>query len=380
MSDDTSLSGLELHSEVTSSGELILSLTRIDVGEPGDDEVVVRVEASPLNPSDLGILLAAAELSTAKTTGTGNEIVVRATIPAAKLGGFAGRFDQPLPVGNEGAGTVVRAGRNVEALLGKRVAMQGGGMYVQYRTLDAAQCLPLPDGVTPKDGASVFINPMTALGMVETLRREGHSALVHTAAASNLGQMLVRLCEKDGIGLVNIVRSAEQAQILRELGARHICDSSLESFDADLIEAVAETGATLTFDAIGGGELAGRILVAMETALRRKPGAYNRYGSQVHKQVYVYGGLDLRPTIVDRSIGMAWGIGGWLVMWFLEKIGPEATQRLQARVLSELKTTFESRYTAEISLTDALRPDVMAAYNRRATGEKYLINPALDAA
>jgi NADPH2:quinone reductase len=211
--------------------------------------------------------------------------------------------------------------------------------------------------------------------MVETMRLEAHTALVHTAAASNLGRMLNKLCLKDGVALVNIVRSPAQAAVLRELGATHIVDSTSTTFTADLTTALTETGATLAFDAIGGGRLAGQILSCMETAANRTATVYSRYGSAVHKQVYIYGGLDTRPTELNRNFGMAWGIGGWLVMSFLAKIGPPAAQKLRDRVFAELTTTFASSYTAEISLVEALQPEVLAAYNRRATGEKYLINP-----
>ncbi len=207
------------------------------------------------------------------------------------------------------------------------------------------------------------------------MRLEGHTALVHTAAASNLGQMLNKICLKDGVGLVNIVRSPAQEALLRELGAAHVVDSSSATFIDDLTKSLAATGATLAFDAIGGGRLCGQILSCMEAALSRNATTYSRYGSAVHKQVYIYGGLDTRPTELNRDFGMAWGIGGWLVMAFLQKIGQQAAQRLRVRVAAELKTTFASRYTAEISLAEALQLDVIAAYEKRATGAKYLINP-----
>jgi NADPH:quinone reductase-like Zn-dependent oxidoreductase len=279
-------------------------------------------------------------------------------------------------VGNEGAGVVVKTGANVQALLGKTVAALGGGMFSQYRVVKAAACLVLPEGTTPAEGASCFVNPLTALSMVETMRRENHTALVHTAAASNLGQMLNKICLKDGIPLVNIVRSAEQAATLRNIGAKYICDSMSPNFMAELTDAIAATGATLAFDAVGGGKLASQILTCMEAAINRKATSYSRYGSAVHKQVYSYGVLDTRPIEIDRSnVGLAWSVGGWLLTYFLEKIGPQATRKLRERVLAELKTTFASHYTAEISLAEALRPEVVQAYNRRATGEKYLINP-----
>lgn len=369
--------GLELRSLITPDGRLEVSLATVPVSDPAEDEVVVRVEAAPINPSDLGLLFGPADLSVAVAGGDGARPTLSAPVPAARMASLAARIGQPMPVGNEGAGVVVRAGAGAAHLLGKTVATLGGGMYAQYRTVNAASCLVLEDGTTAAEGASCFVNPLTALGMVETMRREGHTALVHTAAASNLGQMLNRACLKDGIGLVNIVRSTEQAAILRGIGAVHVCDSTAPTFEADLTDALAETGATLAFDAIGGGPLAGQILVCMEAAIGRRGGEYSRYGSNIHKQVYIYGGLNMSPTVLDRGVGMAWGVGGWLLPPFLARIGPEAAQALRQRVVAELKTTFASRYTAEISLSDALRPDVVAAYARRATGEKYLINPSL---
>ncbi len=348
------------------------------VGEPGADEVVVRIEASPINPSDLGLLLGAADMSTAKVSGTAASPVVTATIPAPFMRAMAGRLDESMPVGNEGAGVVVKAGASpaAQALMGKTVAVLGGAMYGQYRTLRATDCLLLPAGATPADGASCFVNPLTALGMVETMRMEGHKALVHTAAASNLGQMLNKICLQDGVDLVNIVRSDEQAAILAAIGARHVVDSSSENFRAELVDALVATGATLAFDAIGGGALADQILDGMEIAANRNTSGYSRYGSATHKQVYICGGLDTGPTELNRAFGMSWGFGGFLLPPFLIKVGPVAGAALRARVAAELKTTFASHYTQEISLAEALQLDVIAAYTKKATGEKFLINPA----
>jgi NADPH2:quinone reductase len=369
------LSGLELRSKITSGGKLELSLEEVVVPEPAADEVVVRVEASPINPSDLGMLLGPADASTFTAGGTAQRPNATAAVPQPRLASVAGRLDQAMLVGNEGAGVVVEAGPEARAWLGRRVATRTFGMYAQYRVAKKADCLLLPPEATSRQGASAFINPLTALGMVETLRREGHSALVHTAAASSLGHMLNRLCHADNIPLVNIVRSAEQVAILRGIGAKYVLDSTSPTFAAELTEAVAETNATLAFDAIGGGTLVGTILTCMERAAGRKATSYNRYGSTTHKQVYIYGGLDLRPTELSRNFGMAWGVGGWLVTWFLQKIGSRDTQRLRERVAAELTTTFATHYTAEISLLEALAPAVIAAYNKRATGEKYLITP-----
>jgi len=380
MASNGETTGLQLRSIIKASGELEISLVDEPIGTPKPDQVVVRVEAAPINPSDLGLLLGAADASTAKASGTATHPVVTAKVPDAYTRAMAGRVDQSLPVGNEGAGVVVAAGDSpaAQALMGKTVAVFGGAMYAQYRTVRAADCLVLPAGVTPAEGASCFVNPLTTLGMIGTMRLEGYTALVHTAAASNLGQMLVKLCKVEGIGLVNIVRSAEQEKTLRDLGAEWVCDSSKPSFMEDLIKALVATGATLAFDAIGGGRLAGQILTAMEAAASQTATTYSRYGSTTHKQLYIYGGLNTGPTELNRSFGFAWGLGGWLLMPFLEKIGPAEAQKLRERVAAEIKTTFASQYTQVISLQEALNLDVLAAYNRRATGEKYLIAPHKD--
>ncbi|MBB5053295.1 NADPH:quinone reductase-like Zn-dependent oxidoreductase [Afipia massiliensis] len=369
--------GLQLRSLIKKSGELELSLAKVKIPEPAADEVIVRVEGSPINPSDLGLLLGAADMTTAKSSGTGDSIVVTAAVPEPLMRAMAGRLDESMPVGNEGAGVVVAAGSSsrAQSMMGKMVAMIGGAMYAQYRCIKAADCLVLPDGTTAAEGASCFVNPLTSLGMTETMRREGHKALVHTAAASNLGQMLNKICLTDGIGLVNIVRNAEQEALLRKIGATYVCNSSSATFMDDLTQALVATGATLAFDAIGGGKLAGQILACMEAAANKTAKAYSRYGSTVHKQVYIYGGLDTRPTEINRSFGMAWGVGGWLLFPFLQKIGPAEAQKLRERVAAELKTTFASHYTQVVSLQEALQLSNIAAYGKRATGEKFLINP-----
>ncbi len=379
MSIDTKRTGLELRSLVKSSGELELSLVRTVIPTPAPDEVVVRIEASPINPSDIGLLFGAADMSTAQASGSADHPVVTASIPERFLKSMAGRLDQSMPVGNEGAGVVVEAGVSgaAQALLGKTVAVIGGAMYAQYRCIKVDQCLLLPVGTSPAEGASCFVNPLTALGMVETMRREGHKAIVHTAAASNLGQMLNKICIKDEIALVNIVRKPEQEGILRSLGAKYVCNTASSTFMADLTAALIATGATVAFDATGGGKLAGQILTCMEAALNKSAKEYSRYGSTTHKQVYIYGGLDTSPTEFNRSFGMAWGIGGWLLFPFLQRIGAEAAQSLKQRVVRELKTTFASTYSKEISLAQALQMSEIAEYGKRATGTKYLINPAL---
>jgi NADPH2:quinone reductase len=370
-------SGLQLRSLVKPEGVLELSLAEVDTPAPAPDEVLVRIEAAPINPSDMGLLFAGADMSQAVAAGTPQRPVVTVQLTPAVMAAMAGRAGQSLAAGNEGAGVVVEAGSSPEAqrLLGKTVALLGGSMYAQYRTLRASDCLLLPDGTKPSEGASCFVNPLTVLGMIGTMRMEGHSALVHTAAASNLGQMLVKACLADGIPLVNIVRKPEQEAILREIGARHVVSSSSPQFINELTEAVSETGATLAFDATGGGRLAGQILTAMEAAAVRNAPVYSRYGSTVYKQVYIYGGLDRSPTELLRNFGMMWGIGGWLLTPHLQKIGPEATQQLRDRVASEIRTTFASSYTREISLPEALTLEAIAEYGKQATGEKYLITP-----
>jgi NADPH2:quinone reductase len=368
----------EIRSEISKDGRLTLSLVQVETPDPGPDEVVVRVEASPINPSDLGLLFGPADLTTAKASGSAEAPVVTAEVPEKLLRGIAARVGQSLPVGNEGAGVVVAAGEGASDWMGATVSMIGGAMYSQYRTIKTGQCLRLPEGTKPAEGASWFVNPLTALGMVETMRAEGHSALVHTAAASNLGQMLVKLCKEDGVPLVNVVRKPEQEELLRGLGAEHVVNSSAPGFMEDLVAALTETDATLAFDAIGGGTLASRILTAMEAAQSAKATEYSRYGSDTHKQVYIYGNLDRQPTELARSFGMAWGVGGWLLTPFLQKQGADGVKRLRDRVAAEIKTTFASHYTKTVSLAGALALDAIWVYGKQATGEKYLIDPSLE--
>ena len=378
MTTETPLEGLQLRSLIKPTGELELSLHSITTPLPGPDEVVVRIEAAPLNPSDIGLLFGAADMRSATRSGTPGMPVVTAPVPEKFMRSMAGRLGESMPVGNEGAGVVVQAGSSAaaKALLGKTVAVLGGAMYSQYRCVKAVQCLVLLSGTTAAEGASCFVNPLTALGMVETMRRDGHTALVHTAAASNLGQMLNRICLKDGIGLVNIVRKPEQEAVLRAQGAQHVCNATAASFMEDLTAALVATGATVAFDAIGGGKLAGQILTCMEAAVNKTAKEYSRYGSTTHKQVYIYGGLDTGPTEFSRSFGMAWGMGGWLLFPFLQKIGSAAAETLRQRVVNELKTTFASSYSREVSLQEALQLETIAVYGQRATGTKYLVNPA----
>jgi len=371
--------GLQLRSTITSGGELELTLVDEPVVAPGADEVLIRVAATPVNPSDQGLLFGAADLSTLSVGGTAHRPLVRAQVPQRAMRAMAGRLDRSMAVGNEGAGIVVATGDapEAQALMGKVVAVLAGSMFSQYRTVKASQCLVLPPGTTPAEGASCFVNPLTALGMTETMRREGHTALVHTAAASNLGQMLNRICQKDGIALVNIVRNVEQEKLLRAMGAQYVCNSSADSFTEDLTAALMATVATIAFDAIGGGKLASTILGCMEAALSKTASEYSRYGTTVLKQVYIYGGLDTAPTEIIRNVGMYWSVGGWLLFPFLQKIGPQGAAALRQRVAGELKTTFASAYSQQVSLTQVLQLEVIRAFSPRATGAKVLINPSL---
>lgn len=361
----------QIQSTITADGELILALAEVPEPEAGAGEIKVRMEVAPINPSDIGLLTGAADMTTVK----GEPGAIRAAVPAAGMRAMAARVGQAMPCGNEGAGTVVSAGAGAEHLVGKKVAIIGGATYGEYRVVKMHEALVLPDGATAEQGASCFVNPLTALGFVETMRAEGHSAIVHTAAASNLGQMLVKICAADGVPLVNIVRSAEQAAILTGIGAKHVVDSTAPDFMAQLIAACTETGATLAFDAIGGGPLAGQILTAMEAAINARAGGYSRYGSETLKQVYIYGGLDMSPTTFGRGFGMAWAMGGWLLFPRLRTFGTGTYDRLKQRVAAELTTTFASHYSHRVSLEGMLEPDAVAGWYRRATGQKYLVVP-----
>jgi NADPH:quinone reductase-like Zn-dependent oxidoreductase len=370
------MQGLQLKSLVKESGDLELSLQLVDVPEPKDDEVTLRVEGAPINPSDIGLLTGPADMRAATASGPKDRPVVTAPIPQNMMRALAARVGQPLAVGNEGAGTVIKAGKNAQDLVGKKVAAIGGAMYSQYRTVRVAECLQLPDGASAADGASCFVNPLTSLAMVETMRSEGHKAIVHTAAASNLGQMLVKICLSDDVPLVNVVRSPDQVALLKNVGAKYVVDTSAPQFFKELTDAIIATKATIAFDAIGGGKLGSQILTAMEIAASKNATSYSRYGSSTFKQLYIYGALDSAPTELARSFGFSWSVGGFLVTPFLQKIGPQRAAQLRARVAAELKTTFASHYSHTISLAEALDLSTMAAYLKRATGNKFLIDPS----
>ena len=375
MSSDSTY--IQMFSTLTAEGELRLELKEQPMPIPGENEVLIRIEATPINPSDHGVMFGWASMASATSSGNGADTVLSAPVSEQGMAVMKARIGQSLAVGNEGAGTVVATGTSelAKSLDGKVVAAMGGGMYGQYRCVDASVCLPLLEGHTAKDGASSFVNPLTALCMIETMNLEGHTALVHTAAASNLGQMLNRICLDGGVDLVNIVRKDEQETLLREMGAKYVVNSSKDSFMADLTDAIHATGATLAFDATGGGTLASTILSAMEAAAARTPGAYSIYGSVKHKQVYLYGGLDTSPTTLNRGYGMAWGVGGWLLPNFLARVGQEVGNRLRTRVATEMKTTFASHYTNEISLAEALDAYIVSQYNSKSTGKKFLVCP-----
>jgi NADPH2:quinone reductase len=366
----------QIRSEVTKEGKLLIYVESTAMPEPKEDEVLIRIEASPINPSDLGLLIGPADVSSMSVSGEGENAVVTMDIPEGLLRMLETRLDQSLPVGNEGGGVVVKAGhKDLEDLVGKTVGVAGGSMYSQYRCVNAASCFVMHEGVTSAESASCFVNPLTALGMVETMRLENHSALVHTAAASNLGQMLIKICLDEDVPLVNIVRKEEHVDMLNSLGAKFVCNSSKDTFMQDLVKALVETGATIGFDATGGGKLSGQILTAMEVAANQTATEYNRYGSNTFKQVYIYGGLDRSPTTLNRAFGFSWGLGGWLLTPFIGRIGPERFEELKQKVADEIKTTFASHYTKEISLEEVLQPENINVYSKQATGEKYLVNP-----
>ncbi len=366
----------QIRSEVTKEGKLLISIKNTEIPVPKEDEVLIKIEATPINPSDLGLLIGPADVSSMTVSGEGEDSEVNMDIPENFLRVVTDRIGQSLPVGNEGGGIVVAAGgKDTEELVGKTVGVAGGSMYSQYRCVKASSCFVMNEGTTPEESASCFVNPLTSLAMVETMRMENHSALVHTAAGSNLGQMLIKICLSEEVPLVNIIRKEEHVNKLADIGAKYVCNSSKDTFLEDLINAIIETKATIAFDATGGGKLSGQILTAMEVAASKTASEYNRYGSDTFKQVYIYGGLDRSPTTLTRSFGFSWSLGGWLLTPFITKIGPERFNELKQRVVDEIKTTFASHYTKEISLAEVLLPENINVYSKQSTGEKYLINP-----
>ena len=371
--------GFALTSTATADGHIAVTLEPQTLSPLGDDEILIRMEATPINPSDLGLLFGPADVATARIDVEAADATMLVDIPERLRRAVAARVGAAMPVGNEGAGTVIAAGASdaAQALIGRVVATFGGAMYRTYRVARAADVMVLPLGATAREGASLTVNPLTAMAMVGTMRREGYTAIVHTAAASNLGQMLVRYCQAEGVGLVNIVRSPAQVTLLRGLGAEHVLDSTSATFFNDLVAALVATGATLAFDAIGGGKLAGTILAAMEAAAVQSGSGFSVYGSTTHKQVYIYGGLDMSATEINRSFGLQWGLGGFLLTPYLMKVGADEVAAMRARVIAHRSDIFASDYTAEISLSDMLSPEIAAAYQAKATGTKYLVNPSL---
>jgi len=369
----------EIRSNVTSDGNIEISIASVEKPVPAENEVLIKVEASPINPSDLGLLISfAADLDSLEVSGSGDETVAKMKVHPGLMKAMTPRLDQSMKVGNEGGGVIEDAGADAKQLIGKTVGVAGGAMYSQYRCVPASSCLVMDDSTTSAEAASSFVNPLTVLGFVETMKLENHSAILHTAAASNLGQMLVKVCKDDSIPLVNIVRKSEQVDLLKNLGAEHVCNTSEPDFMDSLVNALVATGATLGFDATGGGnegKLAGQILSAMEIAANKTAKEYSRYGSDTFKQVYIYGGLDQSPTILNRSFGMQWALGGWLLTPMIGKIGMERFQQMRERVAKEIKTTFASHYTQEVSFEEMLQPETIKAYAKQATGEKYLVTP-----
>ena len=369
----------EIRSNVTSEGNIEISIASVEKPIPAENEVLIKVEASPINPSDLGLLISfAADLDSLNVTGSGDETVAKMKVHPGLMKAMTPRLDQSMKVGNEGGGVIEDAGTGAEDLIGKTVGVAGGAMYSQYRCVPASSCLVMDDSTTSVEAASSFVNPLTVLGFIETMKLENHTAILHTAAASNLGQMLVKVCKDDSVPLVNIVRKSEQVDLLKNLGAEHVCNTSEPDFMDSLVNALVATGATLGFDATGGGnegKLAGQILSAMEIAANKTAKEYSRYGSDTFKQVYIYGGLDQSPTILNRSFGMQWALGGWLLTPMIGKIGMERFQQMRERVAKEIKTTFASHYTQEVSFEEMLQPETIKAYAKQATGEKYLVTP-----
>ncbi len=360
--------GQQLTTQLDADGTLTLQLNDKTWDAPKAGQVLVKVEASPINPSDLGLLFASADTENAVYSPS----KVVAKMPDNATRAMKARHGMAMPAGNEAAGTVVAAGEGAEGLLGQRVACVPGSAYASYAYADAAMCMPVT--ASAEQAASSFVNPMTALGFVETMKLEGYTGIVHAAAASNLGQMLVKICFEDGVPLVNIVRSEEQVALLKGLGATHVLNMTDADFMPKLIDAIAETKAMIGFDPIGGGTLAGQILTAMEAAASRGA-AFSRYGSSEAKKVYIYGALDIGPTVLNRAFGLTWDLAGWLLTPFMAKAGMEIVGRMRMRVAKDLTTTFASHYSMRGSLADMLTKEAVSVYNARRTGEKYLVMP-----
>ncbi|KAA1192579.1 NADH oxidase [Pseudohalioglobus sediminis] len=353
-------------------GKLTVEVTETEFADPSGNQVLVRMEAAPINPSDLALLTSAADLENAEYS-PGKFV---ASMPEPFNSAQKGRHGLRLPVGNEGAGTVVAAGdsESAQALVGQRVACVPGNAYSQYCIADAAMCLPLGD-ISSQDGASAFVNPMTALGFVETARKEGQGAIIHTVGASNLGQMLIKICQEDDIPLVNIVRKQEHVDLLSGLDAKHIVNSAEDDFFDQLCGQIDATGAYFGFDPIGGGKLADTCFRAMEQVAVKKMSEYSRYGSDQPKKMYIYGRLDMGPTILTPAYGFGWTLSGWLLTPFLQNAGMETVIRMRQRVLDGLTSTFASSYKRSVSLEEMLTREAVLDYRLMKTGEKYLVTP-----
>ena len=365
--------GKQLFTTLDAGGALTLAVEEVTFPEPTGNQVLVQMEAAPINPSDLAILTSAADFENAEYS----DGKVVAQMPEPFLSGQRARHGQKLPAGNEGAGTVIATGDGdmAKALMGQRVACVPGNAFSQYAIADAMMCLPLGDH-SCETGASSFVNPMTALGFVETAKMEGHDAIVHLAAASNLGQMLNKICQEDGMKLVNIVRRQEHVDLLKGIGAEYVVNSSDDDYMTQLRDAIAATGAFLGFDPIGGGQNTDNVLKAMEQVAVKQMSEYSRYGSNQDKKMYQYGRLNLtEPTILTPSYGLQWTVAGWLLTPFLQKAGMETVVRMRTRVQQNLTTTFASSYKAKVSLEGMLTKDAILDYRQMKTGEKYLVTP-----
>ena len=351
-------------------GKLTVEVVETQFPEPTGNQVLVQMEAAPINPSDLAILTSSADLANAEYSA--GKFV--ADMPEPFFSAQKGRHGQRLPVGNEGAGVVVAAGEQAQGLVGQRVACVPGNAYSQYCIADAGMCLPLGD-ISSADGASAFVNPMTALGFVETARMENQGAILHLAAASNLGQMLVKICKEDGLPLVNIVRKQEQVDLLKGLGAEHVVNSSAGDFMDQLRGAIDATDAYCGFDPIGGGSNVDACFKAMEQVAAGKMSEFSRYGSTQQKKMYIYGRLDLGPTMLTPAYGFGWTLSGWLLTPFLQVAGLETMMRMRQRVLDGMTTTFASAYKAKVNLEEMLTREAVMDYRQMKTGEKYLVTP-----
>ena len=368
------LAARQIVSTLSQDARLTVEIARIDLPDPGPAEVIVAIEAAPVNPSDIGGLLGPADPANAEYT-SGR---MTADMPAPAMKMLAGRIGQPTPIGIEGAGTVVAAGSDpaAQALMGRKVSCwPGTATFASHVAVPAQACIALPGDADMANASAAFVNPMTALGFIGTMKRQGHSAIVHTASASNLGQMLNRVCQEDGIPIVNIVRKPEQVDLLKAMGAEIVLDSNDGDFLPQLIDAIADADAFCGFDAIGGGEMAGTILMAMEQAANRK-GGYSRYGSDQRKHVYIYGRLDTSPVLLPATIGFSWDLSAWLLFPYLQDVGEKSAQAMRERVIAGIDSTFSSKFTDRITLDQLLGRDVLTAINAKATGQKYLITPA----